>query len=104
MLPARKLLTVLAAVLLTTSPAFAENIDFESLSNGELGPFNFVTPTAGVTITPDGPPPGDHIGVAIQGSLAIGRQGIGAPFDPLKPAIVIAAKNAQGFISSPQFS
>ncbi len=65
MLRARSLLIALA-VLLLASPGSASVIDFEGgLVNGQAGPFNFATPDANVSITPDIPPPGNHLGLAI---------------------------------------
>jgi hypothetical protein len=67
MLRVRPLLPLLSLLGLTliASPAIAVNVDFEQFSNGEAGPFAIPTPFATVSITPDGPPPGDHIGLAI---------------------------------------
>lgn len=71
------------AVLAGASSASADTITFESLVNGEAGPFVFVEPTATVTFTADTPPPGNHIGLAAFDSDPAGLNATGGDPDLL---------------------
>jgi hypothetical protein len=79
-----KLLSLtLAAALASASVAAADTLDFESLVNGEAGPFVFVEPSATVTVTADIPPPGNHIGLAAFDSTSGGVNSTGGDPDLL---------------------